>query len=559
MSVRTLAAVLALGSLAGCSGEPKEGTDGENPATEASKTRDTLVVGWQSDIGNLLSVVSETAADSNVLAALSVPMVDSAFDCSLKKKPGLAESWEWNDDGTVLKMTLRDDIQWEDGTKVTVADLAFTYDLIGDPTVASARIPFVEHMQKDARPKIIDDTHIEWHFTQPYDRDTQMSHAGLTLMPKHVLEQADRGTLRGHANANDPLSYGPFRLAKWEPNQRIVLEPNPQFTGPDHWKPRLNRVIFRIIPEYSTRMIELEAGNIDMMEQVLVEDADRLREEHEEINLVRRGWRSNDYIGWNLESPMFSDVRVRKAIATATNVDAMIERLLTSKKTGEKYARRSVGTITPALCGVHNDDITPIQFNLEAAKSLLGEAGWRDSNGDGIVDKGGEKFSFTLLTNTGNKRRADAAVLFQDQMKQLGIEVNIQSLETNTFYERLRKHDFEAALGGWSAGLFVDPSGLWQCDTPESPKEFNFPQYCNQEVHDLIAKGLQTPNPKDSAPIWKDVQAKVYEDQPYLFLWWMDEIVAIHERFENTSINVLSPLDHLHEWEVPEDKVKYKK
>ncbi|HHO54168.1 MAG TPA: hypothetical protein ENK18_25680, partial [Deltaproteobacteria bacterium] len=166
---------------------------------------------------------------------------------------------------------------------------------------------------------------------------------------------------------------------------------------------------------------------------------------------------------------------------------------------------------------------------------------------------------FTLLTNTGNKRRADAAVLFQDQMKQLGIEVNIQSLETNTFYERLRKHDFEAALGGWSAGLFVDPSGLWQCDTPESPKEFNFPQYCNQEVHDLIAKGLQTPNPKDSAPIWKDVQAKIYEDQPYLFLWWMDEIVAIHERFENTSINVLSPLDHLHEWEVPEDKVKYKK
>ncbi|HHO52074.1 MAG TPA: hypothetical protein ENK18_14630, partial [Deltaproteobacteria bacterium] len=411
MSVRTLTTVLALWSLAGCTGEPKEGTDGVEPVTTGPETRDTLVVGWQSDIGNLFSVVSETAADSNVLAALSVPMVDSAFDCSLKKRPGLAESWEWNDDGTVLKMTLRDDIKWEDGTPVTVDDIAFTYDLIGDPTVASARITFVEHMQKDARPKIIDDTHIEWHFTQPYDRDTQMSHTSLSLMPKHLLSTADRATLRGHAKANEPLSYGPFRLAKWEPNERIVLEPNPRFTGPDHWRPRLNRVIFRIIPEYSTRMIELEAGHIDMMEQVLVEDADRLSEEHEEIKLVRRGWRSNDYIGWNLENPLFADVQVRRAIATATNVDAMIERLLTSKKTGEKYARRSVGTITPALCGVHNDEITPIAHDLDKAKAMLAEAGWRDTNGDEVVDKAGNKFSFTLLTNTGNKRRADAAVL----------------------------------------------------------------------------------------------------------------------------------------------------
>ncbi|MBX2803986.1 MAG: hypothetical protein KTR31_40290 [Myxococcales bacterium] len=541
--------------LSGCTGQPTEAPDDGKPS---SNTRDTLVVGWQSDVGNLFPVVAETAADRTIMEAIYFPTVDSQFDCSLKTAPGLAKEITWNDEGTVLKMTMRDDITWADGTKVTVQDLAFTYDLVADPTVASARFPFIAHMQADARPKIIDDTHIEWHFTRPYDRDTQVSHTSLFLMPKHVMEGADRATLRGHDLANTPMPYGPFRIAKWEPNERLILEPNPDFTGPDHWKPNLNRVLFRIIPEYATRVIELEAGNIDMMEAVLVEDADRLRKSHPEIKLERRGWRSNDYIGWNLENPLFQDVRVRKAIAMATDINGMIDRLLTSKETGEKYARPSVGTITPALCGVHNDDITPYAFSLDKAKALLADAGWRDTDGDGFVDKGGKKFSFTLSTNTGNKRRADTSVLFQDQMKALGIEVNLEKIESNTFFENLRKHKFEAALAGWAAGLFVDPSNLWQCSTEDAPKEFNFTGYCNPEVDALIEKGMQTPNPKDSAPIWKELQAKLYEDQPYLFLWWMDEIVAIHERFENTSINVLSPRHHLHEWSVPEDKVKYK-
>lgn len=552
--MRFLPALLTL-VVTGCS--CNESTDAENPPAEP--VGDTLVVGYQSDIGNLLAPVAQTAADSTVIAAITMPMMDVGFDCSLKKNPGLATSWEWNDDGTVLKMQLRDDIKWEDGAPVTAEDIAFTYEVVADPVVASPRYGYIEHMKADARPKVIDATHIEWHFTRPYDRDTQMAHTSVEAMPKHLMADADRATLRGHELGKAPKSYGPWRLALWEPEQRFILEPNPSFTGPDHWKPSLSRVIFRIIPEYSSRLIELEAGKIDLMEAVLVEDADRLRETHPEIEIVRRGWRSQDYIGWNLDNPLFKDVQVRKALAMATDIDGMIERLLTSKKTGEKYARKAVSTITPALCGVHNDDITPLSHNVEQAKAMLAKAGWKDTNGDGILDKGGQKFSFTLMTNTGNKRRADISVLFQDQMKQLGIEVNLQQIEGNTMGDRLRKRDYEAYLYGWSAALFVDPSDAWACETEETPRTFNFTNYCNPEVDKLIQQGLQTPDPREAAPIWREVQAKIYEDQPYLFLWWMDELVAIHERFDNYNINVLSNLHNLHEWSVPPEKVKYKR
>jgi len=550
MSVRSLSIGLVAGLLAGCGGSTPQAE-----APEATDVRDTLVVATLADASNMLPVVTESAFANELTTVMATPLVDMSFDCSLKKKPGLAKTWEWNDDGTVIRMELRDDIVWEDGTPVTVEDIQFTYELIANEKVASPVFAYVERLKEGARPKKIDDTTIEWHFTEAYDRDSQIAHTLAGLVPKHRLGDADPGALRSHPLASRPLSYGPFRVAKWERNQQIVLEPNP--TYPEAEQPELARVIFRVIPEYSTRIIELEAGSIDMTYGLLLEDADRLRESHPEIKLMRRGWRSNDYVAWNLENPLFEDVRVRRALAHAADVDSMIERLLTSK-TGEKFAKRAVSNITPALCGVV-PDIQPIPHNVATAKKMLADAGWTDTNGDGVLDKDGKKFSFTLSTNSGNKRRADVAVLLQDQLKQVGVEVNIEKIESNTFFDGLRNHDFEAALAGWSAALFLDPTPIWKCSTENEPQEFNFTHYCNPEVDALIERGLATPNPAEAAPIWQEMQAKIHEDQPYMFLWWMDEIVAIHERFANATPNILSHFHDLEEWDVPPEKVKYRR
>ena len=181
--LRNAIAIASLLTLVSCGGSSAP----ETTSTSApSDRRDTLVVAYQSDIGNLIPVVSETAADSAIASNIYMPMIDAEFDCSLKK-PGLVTSWEWSDDGKVLSMELRDDITFEDGTKITAHDIAFTYDLIADPKVASARISYVQRMKEDGRPKVIDDTHIEWHFTEAYDRDTQASHAGMSVVPKHIL------------------------------------------------------------------------------------------------------------------------------------------------------------------------------------------------------------------------------------------------------------------------------------------------------------------------------------------------------------------------------------
>jgi peptide/nickel transport system substrate-binding protein len=554
--------IVALSFAVSCGGGGTEAPPATGPVGQ-----DMLVIAAPSDIGHLLSPVYEANHDAQVMAMLNFPLVDADFDCSLKKEPGFATEWAWNEDGTVLSMTLRDDLKFSDGHPMTAEDIAFTYELIADPVVASPRVSSIERLTADGRPRVIDATHIEWHFTQAYDRDTQISHVGLATMPKHVLESADRASLRGHPYNTAPLSSGPWRMAEHSPNERIVLEPNPDFSGPESWRPHLKRVVFQIIPDYNTRLLKLEAGEVDLMEQVQVADADRLRTSHPEIRLVRRGWRSMEYIGWNLTNPLFQDVRVRRALSMSIDAEDMMGKLLTSE-TGEVYARRSVGTITPALCGVHNDDIAPITRNVDQARALFAEAGWTDTDGDGVLDKDGQKFEFRFTTNNSNARRAAATVLIQAQLAEVGVKANIEQLETNTFFEKLRLKEYDAALAGWAAALTVDPSVIWHGDVtcegqPEGsgcvPRkyEFNFTGYNNPRVNELIDRGMATPIPEESAPIFKELQQVIYDDQPYTFLWWTDEIVAVHSRFEHAeeNINVLSPFGNVHEWSVPDDKV----
>ena len=557
------ATVLAALALVGCGGGSSSDHAKDKGADANAKkwdTQDTLIIATQSDIGSLIPVKPRTSTDSDIIGNLAMDTIDSEFDCSLKKKPGLAKSWEWSEDGKKLTLKLRDDITWEDGEKVTADDIKFAYELAGNPAVASPRIGYLEHMVEGANPRVVDDYTIEFEFTQAYDLDTQAVHAALTAMPRHLLGDADPGTIEGSEFATNPVYFGSWRLAKHLPKQSVILEPNWNFTGPEERRPKLDRVVFKVIPEYSARIIALEKGEVDLVENLKISDVDRLRKEHaDDIDIKLRGYRSMDYVGWNPSRfEPFQDVRVRSALAHAVDRDRIMKKILTGED-GTLYAKPAVGTITPELCGAHNDDIVPLAYDLEKAKALLAEAGWTDSDGDGTLDKDGKPFSFTMVTNQGNKRRGDTAVEIQADLKKIGIDMQIDTKESNTFFDKVEDREYDAFLAGWSAGLFIDPTPIWGTETEDKPKPFNHVLYSNPEVDALIAQGLQTPDPREAAPIWKDLQAKIYADQPYLFLWWLNSPVAIHKRFEGEKINVLSPYQDLYQWHVPDDKVKYKR
>lgn len=533
--------LIALSAVSGlaCSGAP-------SPAPSAG---DTLVVAYQASPNSMLSMTAQAAADHDIIDNLFLHLLEVDFDCGLQFKPGLATRWEFSEDSTELRMWLREDVTWSDGAPFTADDVAFTYELTSDESVASPRFPTTKHMDPEARPLVVGEHELLWRFTQAYDRNTMLSHVNeVRPVPRHSLLEADRGTLRGHEFGRNPVVNGPWRIFDFSPDQRLVLEPAPGA------QVGLARVIFKVLPEYATRVMELENGSVDMAVSLQIEDADRLAREHPEIKLIRRPWRQTDYVVWNSQDPLFGDAAVRRALSGAIDVDKLVEDLLTSKETGEVYGKRAVSSVSPALCKSHNDAIVPLPYDPADARRQLEALGWGDANGDGVLDRDGKDFAFTLLTNSGNPRRARAAILIQSSLADAGVKVEIAKLESNTFFSSLRKKEFQAALSGWVASDYVDLSGLWH-----SGEEYaqNYASYHNPEVDALIDQALREPDPDAAAALWKEVQARVYADQPYTFLFWREDIIGLHERFDNATVDFVSPLRHLHTWTVAPDEVKY--
>ncbi len=563
----------ALALLAACAPQPQ-------PVAEQPFPRDTLVVAYKSDVESLVSVLPQTTADTDILGVLDSLLLQPGFDCELTYEPLIAESWSFSEDGKTLSLALKQGFTWTDGAPLTARDVKFTYDLLANPAVASPRAAFIQHMLPEARPRLVDDWHLEFAYSSAYDPATMVAHAvGLELLPEHALRDLPPEEIGGIWKEEPPLTYGPWRLESRTPGQKLVLVPNERWGGPESMRPKLRRVIVKVLPEQATQLGELRAGTVDMVLGVEVEDAQRLAAENPEIQLLRRGWRAMEYIGWNAidgaryqellvaagegarpdpasagPHPIFGDPAVRRALTMALDIDGMMAQLFTAQATGETYAQRAVGTISPSLCRYHAEDIQPLPHAPEKASAALAAAGWEDRDGDGVLDKDGQPLRFRLLGSRGNARRERTALLAQDALKKIGVDMQLELADFGTYVQRAIGKDFDALIGGWSADLFVDPTTKWH----SSPEQiYNFVSYGDTEADALIAAGLSEPDPEQAAQIWRQFQRRVYQDQPYTFLWWADEIVAIHGRFQDVTPNVLSPFHDLHAWWVPATQVKH--
>ncbi len=571
MHHRYSAAFIGLLGLCACS----TAADDDLEVDPAAVKLDTLVVGVKVDPNDLLSPLAQSAFDLSLLDLIGAKPLKAEFDCELRFLPDYASSYAWSEDGKSMTLELREDLAWSDGAPVVPRDLSLLAELIRDPAVGSLRSGNLALLTPES-PVLLDPHHLRYDFTTRGDRTVMTANTTLLqLVPSHILADpsAERAAIRSHTlNTTSPLSSGRWMMTAWEKGKSVTLEPNPKYPGPP---PGLARVVFRILPEYAARLLELQQGRIDLMEAVQVADADALVQEHPEIKLHTRGYRGQDYVGWNSidpaawkaelaaghkpdpakmpPHPLFANVEVRRALSMAVDVSRIIADVLTSKASGKAYAVRSVSTITPELCASRENGIIPLNYDVEGARAALARAGWTDTNGDGVIDRDGVPFRFTAIMPLGSARHLLVSAILQEQWKAIGVDAQFESIAGGAMGERLRRRDFDAALTGWSAGLWVDPTTVLG-----RTSESNFFSYQNPKAQALIDEGVRESSPTRANEIWNEFQRVVYDDQPYTFLYWLDEIVAVNGRFENTDVGLISPFNKLEGWTVAPDKVKYK-
>ena len=545
----TAAALLAL---AAC-GEraARDGAGGAAAAGDTPEPGGTVVIAEAADLSRPMPLLSESVTDGHVSGNLMfMSLTGSSWaDGRIQFRPyseenpdALARSWELvGPDSAALRYHLQPGRLWSDGTPITSRDVVWTYRMLRDPAVASPQQDYWTQLDSVTAQ---DDLTVTFWFQRRYPE--MLFHSGLGISPAHVFEGSDPAQLRNHPALRDPAGgrlpvSGPFMIGEWRRGQQVTLVPNPHFPV----RPHLERVVFRFITEPTTRLTELVNGTVDYMRPIPYDQIPEIRRRGEgQIEFEREEKRAYDYIGYNPRAfPAFADPEIRRALGLAIDVEGMI-----SAMQMDEWAVPAGGPYSPIFTRLYDaGEQAPVPFDTVEAKRILESKGWIDRNGDGIrEDAQGRPFRFTLVTNTGNQRRADAVQIIQQQWRRVGIDVRLQVLEFNTFQDRSRRKDFEAILAGWVVALAPDIKTSW---SPESP--YNYVSFDDPETIARMDSALAQPTEEAAAPFWRQAAAMIVADQPYTWLFWFDQVGGRRSRLRGMTVNTYSSYQRPWEWWIP--------
>lgn len=518
------------------SASAEEVTDQKPPAYG-----DTIVEGTIGEPSILIPMLAGDSASHAVAGLIFNGLVK--YDKDLTITGDLAESWDISKDGLVITFHLRKGVKWTDGVEFTAEDVLFGYrTIISDKTPTA----YSEDYKQVKKAEVLD----RYTFRVTYERPfapALSSWGSLTVLPKHLLEGKD---ITKSELGRNPVGMGPYKLSKWTPGSEVVLESNPgYFEG----RPYINKYVYRVIPDPATMFLELQAGGVDWMGLTPLQYTRQTQSAYFEknFNKFRYPVFSYTYMGFNLKHPWFKDKRVRQAIAHAIDKDELVHGVLFG------LGKAATGPYVPNTWP-YNPDVKKYEYNLEKAKALLSEAGWKDTDGDGLLDKDGRPFEFTILTNMGNSLRMKTATIIQWRLEMVGIRINIRALEWSTFInEFLDKRRFQAVVLGWSIGLDPDQYDIWHSSKTKE-KEFNFVSYSNPEVDELLDKGRRTFDINERKKAYFRIQDILADELPYLFLYVPEALPIVHARFHGIEPAPIGIGYNINKWYVPANMQKHK-
>jgi len=368
---------------------------------------------------------------------------------------------------------------------------------------------------------------------------------GMGILPKHILYNKD---ITDYYYSRNPIGTGPFKFKEWVTGQKIILE---AFDNYFEGRPKINKYIARVIPDTATMFLELKFGGIDFMgltppQYKLQAGTDFFNKYFQKFRYPSFGF---TYLGYNLRDKKFADIRVRRAITYAINKQDIIDGVLLG------YGTPCTGPFPPESWA-YNPEVKDLAYNPEKSVQLLKEVGWEKGK-DGFLEKDGKPFEFTVLINQGNEARLKAAQIIKQDLKKVGIRMNIKVLEWQAMlHEFIDKKRFEAIIMGWGLSRDPDLYDIWHSSKTKEG-EFNFISYKNEEVDRLLLEGRRTFNFEKRKKIYHRIHEILAEEQPYTFLYVPDALPVLNKRFKGVKKAPIGITYDLIHWYVPKNKAEW--
>jgi peptide/nickel transport system substrate-binding protein len=522
-----------------------------------------IVVALRSEPKTLNPVLAQDAPSRDVIRCMTADLIHINRETQ-KTEPALAKSWRVSRDGRQYTIRLRQGVRFSDGQALTADDVVFSFQVYLDEKIHSPQRDLLVVGGKPLAVEKIDAETVRFELAQPYAAAERLFDS-LAILPKHLLENSYRdGTFsQSWSLSTSPAQLaglGPFRLKHYVPGERITLERNPYYWKEDqkgNRLPYLDEISFLFVPSEDAQVIRFQAGDTDILSRFSAENYSVLDKQQ-----ATRGYKLYDlgpsleynFLFFNLndlsskslpeiakKQAWFQDVRFRQAISAALDRDAIVRLVYNGRATP------LWGHVTPGNKLWVDDKIAHPGRSVESARSLLKAAGFSAKSDGSLVDSHGNPVEFSILTSSSNAQRVKMATLIQDDLKQLGMNVHIVSLEFRAVVDRLlNTNDFEAAIMGLGGGdadpnsemnVWLSSGGthLWHANQgqPATPWE--------AEIDRLMQQQLVTLDYAKRKRLYDRVQEIVAEDLPVICLASPNILVGAKDRIGNFQPAILDP------------------
>jgi peptide/nickel transport system substrate-binding protein len=517
------------------------------PPAAAQKERSTkasivIVTGQQATVPvpTLMEGAAQNAGNFDVADQLFLrlanprPTLQTAGD---DFEPGLARSWSRRDSVTVA-FDLDPKARWHDGVPVTARDIVFTFTRAKDPAITPRLANLLRRITSVTAES---ERRVVFQYSESYSEQVYDATFHVAPLPAHLLDSLPPAELGRSGFVANPVGSGPYRWVRSVPGQLVELAANRDFfLG----KPKLERVIFRTAADAAARVNLVLSGEADAMDNIPPPQENlRRMASNPDIRLISVPGPTVGYLLFNQRDPknrsrphpILADVRVRRAITLGLDRRLLVQAVLGSNGV------IPYGPVSPMLWIRQRAPEAELQ-DVGEARRLLATAGWGDSDGDGVLDREGRPLRLQLMLPNTSAIRRQMALLIQEQLRRLGIQLDVQMLEVLVWNERRVAGDFDVDFA--AVNQDPSPSGLtqsWSCTGGS-----NVAGYCNREVDSLIQKAVLAQS--DPSEFWIAVLRQIEADAPATFVYAMNYVYAVNRRFRNVTISPQSSWLMLRKW-----------
>ena len=496
----------------------------------------SIVVGTIGEATSLIPMITSDSASSEIQGFIYNGLVK--YDKNINLVGDLAESWQVSEDGLSITFKLRKGVRWQDGKPYTAKDALFSYQFMVDPNTPT---PYSGDYLKVKTAEALDDYTFRVTYQEIFAPG--LSSWGLPQLPAHLLKGKN---VRESPLNRRPVGTGPYIFQEWEPGTRVELRFNPDyFEG----RPYIDKVNYRVIPDMATLFLELRSGGVDWMDLTALQYRRQTETPFFQRNFRKYRYLSSTYtyLGWNMRDKRFQDVRVRRALTYAINRQEIVKGVLLG------LGQVATGPLKPGTYW-YNPKVARYPYDPQKAKELLAQAGWKDTDGDGLLDKDGQAFAFDIVTNQGNQYRANAGVIIQRRLAEIGIKVGLRTIEWSAFIkEFIIKGRFECCLLAWTIPPDPDLFDVWHSSSAK-PGGLNHTNYKNPELDKLLEAQRRTFDQAERKSILDKIQEIMAADVPYTFLYVGDALPIVNARFQGIEPAPAGITYDFIRWHVPKKR-----